>query len=383
MNGVYSKRDQVIIDALREALRKRLGPNKSILGGNTLLQWLLSYFKKSGFEFDFEDIELAFSALRSSGEIKAKDWSDSAPGHPLQGRVYLNLTPLPREPHIQWWEDVVDAASLTTEAKKVLRKTNVANRIRGLSRPEMERVLNGLIRLGTSSQSGATEYVASANSLLSSSKLMGVFGKAERDALGLNGNSFKASPKYIAVAGPKHPKCVLYIENPQSFEQAIEAGVSETIALVSVYGYGLASMAKKEIESFWGESIGSEGASLIPLVRSDSPPSLDKLFRMQDSFWWGDLDLAGVDIFQRLKVRLPALQFSALYAPMVEIIQDGGGHPYIKCTGKEDQLKRFTGTAWWEPEAKKLAQICSHHAVDQEAVSILDIKEMADMPLNI
>lgn len=367
MNSKYSQTDLSNINALREALRKRKGNNETILGGATLLNWLLEHFKKIKLDLDFEDIDVAFGALRENGEIVAKGWNTSPPGNPLRGRVALNLAPLPQSDHVRNWQEEVEASDFDSNAKIVLRKKHVANRFIGLARKDMEVILRGLRDLASTPKGDVTEYIASAKHLVSSSKLLGAFGKAERSAVGLSEELFQPQPRYLAMAGPEYPIGTLLIENPQSFEQAVLAGVSQKMVLISAYGYGLASTAKKDIESFWGESMESDTVPLVPLIREGNPPSLQKAFDLKKLFWWGDLDMAGLDIFQRLKKQLPALKLSALYSPMAKILRNGGGHPYAKCVGKEKQPERYASTKW-EKDVLELLGLCMNKAVDQEVL---------------
>jgi len=89
----------------------------------------------------------------------------------------------------------------------------------------------------------------------------------------------------------------------------------------------------------------------------DYPPSLETIFGLKQMFWWGDLDLAGIDIYQRLKSKFPTLQLSAAYRPMITLLKTGNGHPYAKCTGKEDQVKRYTNAKWGD-DIKSLVVLC-------------------------
>lgn len=367
MNSKYSQADLSNINALREALRKRQGSNETILGGPALLNWLLEYFEKIKLDVDFEDIDVAFGALRENGEIVAKVWNSSPPGNPLRGRVTLNFAPLPKAEYVRNWQEAVEVSDFDSNAKKVLRKSHVAKRFIGLTKEDMGAILRGLRDLADTPKRDLTEFIASAKHLVSSSKLLGVFGKAERSVIGLGEELFHPQPRYLAVAGPENPIGTLLIENPQSFEQAVLAGVAKKMVLISVYGYGLASTAKKDIESFWGESMESDADQLIPLIRKGNPPSLQKAFELEKLLWWGDLDLAGLDIFQRLRKQLPALKLSALYDPMVKILHAGGGHPYVACVGKEKQPERYSNTKW-EEDMQDYLNLCKNKAVDQEVV---------------
>lgn len=94
-------------------------------------------------------------------------------------------------------------------------------------------------------------------------------------------------------------------------------------------------------------------------------------------FFWGDLDREGLRIYASLRSRIPALRASALYLPMVEAMQKGMSHAYVKATAKEKQ-----GTAQHIPEdAQCLVPLCMERGVDQEILSQADIASLAGYSL--
>lgn len=172
------------------------------------------------------------------------------------------------------------------------------------------------------------------------------------------------------TAGPTSPESVLLIENPWAFERALEAGLAERHALVVTFGYGL----NRNGEAFGRQLAGMIEANvggLIQLRRSGQPPNLNVLFTHPRLSFWGDLDPEGLRIFLRLKARLPQLELSALYKPMLSLLNDGGGHPYVNATGKAGQSPLGENEmASLGLELQEMAACCALRGVDQETLSI-------------
>jgi hypothetical protein len=95
--------------------------------------------------------------------------------------------------------------------------------------------------------------------------------------------------------------------------------------------------------------------------------------------FWGDLDLAGLDIFIKLHGLVPHLALSALYGPMLVAAADNAtSHPYCALVDKAGQVET-TGS---ESAISRLADACRLRAVDQEYVSDRDILSLADQVLD-
>ena len=119
----------------------------------------------------------------------------------------------------------------------------------------------------------------------------------------------------------------------------------------------------------------------VPLYRSISKDvkGLHDLLSHSNLFFWGDLDIEGMKIFERLKRRLPQLRLSGLYTPMVEAIKSPGNrHEYAQLACKPLQ-KPFSPQF---EETAALLVLCSNYAVDQEFVSSDKIFEYAEKEIN-
>jgi hypothetical protein len=157
---------------------------------------------------------------------------------------------------------------------------------------------------------------------------------------------------------------------------------------VATFGYGL---------SMVGDDYGRQLAAIIEtpqrqihsLIRAGTPPNLKSLLAHDKIFFWGDLDLEGLRIYQRLKDRLPKLELSAMYQPMIEMMyKPGATHPYLKAVGKEGQGARhgnnnlinkpqdnvshyegFIDTSSGAEVLDEIAQLCTSSGIDQEILS--------------
>ena len=105
-----------------------------------------------------------------------------------------------------------------------------------------------------------TKYQASARYLMSSSKLLDWLDKKSLQAFGIDPDQFQTATTYVVVAGPAASEQVLLVENPQSFEACIDAGLDQEMTLVSTYGYGLQ----------WKQVLDNPGA-VMGIVRAGQP----------------------------------------------------------------------------------------------------------------
>uniref|UniRef100_UPI0021486BA3 DUF2220 domain-containing protein n=1 Tax=Endozoicomonas sp. SESOKO1 TaxID=2828742 RepID=UPI0021486BA3 len=175
-----------------------------------------------------------------------------------------------------------------------------------------------------------TKYEASALYLLGSAKLLDNLDKKALKNFGIDTNQFRQSISYVVLAGPENPEQVLLIENPQSFEACIRAGLHEYQALICTFGYGLQ----------WSQVL-ERPESVVGLIRSGSAnQNLKHLFSHPKVYFWGDLDCEGLNIYRSINGRLPHCQLSNLYLLMVAELHNGSYHPYTRAVEKESQAHR-------------------------------------------
>jgi hypothetical protein len=116
----------------------------------------------------------------------------------------------------------------------------------------------------------------------------------------------------------------------------------------------------------------------IARVAGTPPPTLAETVAAGTCSFWGDLDLAGLDIFIKLRGIVPHLALSALYGPMLAATADNAtSHPYCALVDKVGQIETVSNDA----AVTRLAAACRLRAVDQEYVSDADILALADQVL--
>jgi hypothetical protein len=111
----------------------------------------------------------------------------------------------------------------------------------------------------------------------------------------------------------------------------------------------------------------------IALVRGGSPPPITSLLDHPRLLHWGDLDRSGLLIFYTMRATRPHLRLSALYAPLIDLLHGGGGHPYAEATGKPKQDHWNTD----DETLTALLKLCTNRAVDQEYIGPDIIRDMA------
>lgn len=289
-------------------------------------------------------------------------------GNPL-GRVSI-LQRLP-EPmlhvpeHERQWRDLVLSRNLDPILETALADAGIS--MAALSRRDMEHLLAGFLRLADRDRfAGRDPYEVSAKYLLGSSKILAKLGKA-LSAAGISNSSFGTRPRHMLGAGPAGSKFTLLVENPESFERLIGLGLADRITVIATYGYGIT----------WS-GVGVEGRLdriKIARVAGTPPPTLAEAVAAGTCSFWGDLDLAGLDIFLKLRVLVPHLALSALYGPMLAAAADNAtSHPYSWLVDKVGQIETVSEDA----AVARLAAACRHRAVDQEYVSDPDILALAE-----
>jgi hypothetical protein len=116
----------------------------------------------------------------------------------------------------------------------------------------------------------------------------------------------------------------------------------------------------------------------IARIAGTPPPTLAEAVAAGTCCFWGDLDLAGLDIFIKLRRLVPHLALSALYGPMLTAVTESAtSHPYCALVEKLGQIEAISN----DSALSRLAAACRHRAVDQEYVSDRDILSLADRAL--
>ncbi|MBI5162846.1 MAG: hypothetical protein HY985_02975 [Magnetospirillum sp.] len=353
----------------REILRRHLRPGQTIMQGASALK-RLEGDRRIG---TLIEARLFLKALVDLGEVECT-WVDRQ--GPI-GLVTLKLAPPPMSAaEAEWRARVSDLLNTRADVRPGDEAAlgdlwpKLADWPSWCADDLIADLYDFRTRLEAGEYTGKSAYLFSASGRLASSKLLSLLPKPALMAFGIDTTLLSDPPPYVIVAGPSEPQAVVLVENPEAFEMAVAATTDLPVAWVSTYGFGIAHVDGA------GARMAAAVTSLvapIPLVRAGSPPPLDQLLAHPRLFHWGDLDLAGLLIFRSMQVARPQLRLSALYQPMIALLQSGGGHPYVEATGKPKQ-DRWTSD---DPLISELLTVCATRAVDQELVGVAAIRTLA------
>lgn len=272
----------------------------------------------------------------------------------------------------QEWGRVLDAnTKLSLDAKEALRP--LFCKVGDLSSDDMACLVDGLAGLASGGINlDDAGFNVSARTLMGGSKVITNLAPKMLQALGLPLRLQNSSPRYVVCAGPVKPEATLLIENPRAFENAVRSGLSETVALVCTYGFGLSYLGQA-----WRDDTHPEDKP-IQIVRTGAPPSLTALLTAQRVFLWADLDMAALSIFTSLLPAIPQLRFSGIYKAMIEMAPvPERSHPYAAIFEKDGQSVRTKSTCNpVDPIVQAITTSCRARAVDQEAVPEQQIFEL-------
>ena len=302
-------------------------------------------------------------------------------GEPIGGFMTVARPKREVPPHVETWCAVLADSNLTDGDKLTLQP--IGSAMVGFSTHDMKTLLNGLVRLRDNQAQHIGEQVfgVSAKYLMGSSKLLsGLDGKALR-GFGIALDHFSPRPLYVVVGGNvEAPAAVVLIENPVSFEAAVESAAAHHCLFICTFGFGLSATTNDSGNQLAG---AVEAGQARVLSRSaGAVPTLRDILQHRRIQFWGDLDTAGMQIFCRLASKVPGITLSALYEPMIEAIQhDGSRHSYVSAVCKDGQRRMAVQTV--RNDVQELLRLCEHFAVDQEFVSADDIARLAGTPLTV
>jgi hypothetical protein len=320
------------------------------------------------------EVRKSLDNLRRNGKV---EYSATPNGEPVSAYIRV-VQPVVNVPeHEAMWASALALSGINGSDVSALE--SLASVTQGFSDIQMTAIINGLKRLRDEQQAlfGQPLFYVSAKYLLGSSKILSVFNNRALKSFGIEIDRFPDRPPYIVVGGNgQNPEAVILVENPISFETAIQSNAGMRCVFVCTFGFGLSNVGSE----FGYQLAGAiETGNAIILNRTGSQfNSLDNLMLHPRVQFWGDLDPAGIQIYLRLKQRLPQLEFSAMYRPMIAMLDiPMCSHPYVTATGKAGQIDMKVNCSDTEDVAKGLLKRCSIRGVDQECVSPNDILMLA------
>jgi hypothetical protein len=257
-------------------------------------------------------------------------------------------------------------------------------KLASFSDSEMAHILDGLLHLrdNLSEESGRHRFLVSAKYLLASSKLLDVLPAPALRAFGISVELFPNHPLYVVVAGCSNPEAVVLVENPAAFELAVTTHAIRTCAFIATFGFGL-SKSQEDYGNQLAFMAEERFANAITLTRQGSScPTAKNLLNHSTITFWGDLDIAGIHIYLRLKKAIPNLRLSAIYEPMLASLgATGRSHPYVSAVGKSGQMTMTTHPEHTDTSAQTLLSRCLLRGVDQEQVTASLIETYAPFEL--
>lgn len=343
--------DVMTTDKVLQLLRKWAKRSKSVRG-NGLVDRLAR-----DLHLDRTDVRRALRDLRDQELLLCNDWNGAEP----LSKVTLNL-PEDEAPCARLWNETLAAARLTDADSTALE--GLGDHLEGMDAAQMGRLLQGLTRLRTDLdvQAGRPRFDVSAEYLLGSSKLLDSLPTAVLRRFGIDIARFPAFPGYVMVAGPADPLVVILVENPHAFERALQAEGTDRAAWVCTFGYGL-SLSRSQH--------GEQLAAMVEcrttprtLRRAGNPPDWQHLLKHERILFWGDLDLEGLAIFERLHSHNPRIGLSGLYRPMLDHLRADIGHPYCTLVGKAGQSPPLQPS-----DCASMIEVCRQQCLDQEWLS--------------
>lgn len=320
-------------------------------------------------------IRKALMLLREDGHL---EFSADERGEPVSSYITVIKPVLDIPEHLQRWSIALEEKGINQADIDTLLP--VADAIQDFSKNDMGLLLDGLVKLrhDQSDLLGQPAYLVSARYLLGSSKMLSSIPKRHLKAFGINPQQFTTHPLYVIVAGCTSPETVVLVENPAAFEIAITTQAVNRCAFIATFGFGL-SKSEEEYGNQLAKMVEERFSGAITLTREGSTcPTAKELLNHPNITFWGDLDVAGIQIFQRLRRNIPALRLSALYKPMLKKLEGpAGSHPYVPVVGKPGQQDRYATVRCEEPIVEKILARCSTRGVDQECVLPEQIEQFA------
>lgn len=362
-------------DAIRAAVIKLMG-GKSCLRRAGLVE---SLSQETG--------ESAITVRQSLARLVREKWIEgvTALGEPIgQVRIIGEVPSPPPNPDLERWRAVLDEAGLDERHRAALLPLHKS--LACFEAALQGDILRGLLRLreNMEKESGRHRFIVSARYLIGSSKLLDSIPSAALKAFGIQVDRFPSHPLYVVAAGCADPETVVLVENPAAFEMAVATAAAQRCAFIATFGFGLS-----KTEDDYGRQLAGlveeRFSGAITLVREGSScPTARELLNHPNITFWGDLDVAGIEIFQRLRRAIPNLRLSALYTPMLEAL-DGlaSSHPYVCSVGKQGQHGRFGNVRCESAMAEDVLAKCSTRGVDQECVLPEQVERLAASALGL
>lgn len=293
-------------------------------------------------------------------------------------KIIGDVPPPPPNPDLDCWRTTLEQAHLgdrDIEALSPLYKQLAC------FEPAIQReIVDGLLRLreNIETEAGRHRFLVSSRYLIGSSKLLDAMAVPALKAFGIQVARFPNHPLYVVAAGCAQPEAVILVENPAAFEMAVATSAVKRCAFIATFGFGL-SKTQEDYGAQLADMVEERFSGTITLTREGSScPTAKQLLSHPNITFWGDLDVAGIQIFQRLRKAIPGLRLSALYKPMLDAIKGQAcSHPYVVAVGKHGQNNMPVSALSEDAITEEILAICATRGVDQEYVLPEKVEQFA------
>lgn len=321
-------------------------------------------------------IRKALKYLQSEGKL---EFTADQRGEPISSFIRVTRPLENVAIHAEQWNLALANSELSSA--EVIALAPLGSIFDGVSITQMSDVIDSLIKLRDDQEkvAGQLSFNISASYFLGSSKLLSSMDSRALRSFGIKLEQFPSRPPYIIVGGNTlSPNAILLIENPVAFEKAVQSEASNKNAFICTFGFGLSNANNEFGNQLAG--IIENGTGIVLNHRGSNLDSLREIFQHPEIHFWGDLDIAGLQIYERIANQIPQLQLSAMYIPMLEALSDPKRrHSYVMAVGKSGQ-KPFRSS---REETKLLLEYCKNFAVDQELVTLGDIERFCGETLKL
>jgi len=235
------------------------------------------------------------------------DYAAGQHGEPISGFLTVVRPDQEVPSHVEAWRAVLADSTLPERDKLALQA--IGSAMEGFSSKNMAMLLDGLIRLreNQAQHFGEQVFSVSAMYLMGSSKLLSSLDWKALYSFGIEIARFLPRPVYVVVGGNvEAPTAVVLVENPVSFEAAVDSVAARDCLFVCTFGFGLSASTNDYGNQLAG-AVEAGQARVLSRSAGGEVPTLRDILRHQRIQFWGDLDVAGMQIFCRLasKVRIP------------------------------------------------------------------------------
>jgi hypothetical protein len=293
-------------------------------------------------------------------------------------RIVGDVPPPPPNPHLDAWRTVLDEAGLVD--KDIAALTPLYKQLSCFDPVCQREIVAGLLSLreNAEKEDGRHRFVVSARYLIGSSKVLDTMPASALKAFGIPVDRFPNHPLYVVAAGCAKPEAVILIENPAAFEMAVATNAVNHCAFIATFGFGL-SKSQEDYGNQLANMVEERFSGSITLTREGSScPTAKELLNHHNIMFWGDLDIAGIQIYQRLRKSMPRLRLSALYKPMLDAIgYQANSHPYVVAVGKYGQNEMPVSSIGDDAVADWMLAKCMTRGVDQECVLPQQVEQFA------